>query len=123
MIAVLHHDHDAEPQKGSRLPLALGIAVCMSLALTVVSVVVYYTAGFYKFDLSRPGFESVRKDVVNTDTPKSYDTTTPVNSAALDSFLGEYDANVNGMRAYGDFQDSTSLSDKALLLAPGDTSN
>lgn len=117
----LMHTHDDEPKKVSRLPWALGLAVGIALLMTCLSVSVYYMAGFYKFDLSRPGFESERKDVTSSDTQKTYDTTTPVNAAALDSFLGEYDVNVNAMRAYSDFRDATSLSDSALLLEPSAT--
>lgn len=108
--------HDHEPKKPARLPWALGIAVVLALAMTCLSVTVYYVAGFYKFDLSRPGYESERKNVTSDDSQKTYDTTTPVNAAALDSFLVEYDANVNAMRAYSDFGDTAVLSDKSLLL-------
>jgi len=110
-----------EPKKASRLPWALGIAVAITFALTCVSVTVYYMAGFYKFDLSRPGYELERKDVTNGDTQKNYDTTTPVSSPALDGFLGEYDANVNAMRDFSDFSDTAALSDSALLLESSTT--
>ena len=113
-----HHSGEDEHHKQSRLPWALGIAVVVAFAMTCLSVTVYYMAGFYKFDLSRPGYESERKNVTGGDTQKNYDTTTPVNAAALDAFLSEYDTNVNAMRTYGNFSDGTALSDKSLLIEP-----
>lgn len=115
-----HVAHEEGHNKPSRLPWALGLAVVVALVMTCLSVTIYYSAGFYKFDLSRPGFESERNDIATSDTPKAYDTTTPVNSAAIDSFLVEYDANVNTMRAYGSFGDGSALSDKSLLLESSD---
>ncbi len=115
-------DKDIDDSKNKpTLPIALGIAVVISLVLTVVSVIVYYDAGFYKFDLSRPGYEAERQDIATDSGPRTYDTASPVNAAALDSFLGDYDANVNTMRAYGDFGDATALSNQALLLEPNAT--
>lgn len=119
MSPELAHEH--EPKKASKLPWALGLAVCLAVVMTCVSVTVYYMAGFYKFDLSRPGYEAERQDVTSSDSQKTYDTTTPVNGAALNTFLGEYDANVNAMRAYSDFRDTAALSDQSLLLEPSNT--
>jgi hypothetical protein len=103
------------------LPVALGIAVVLAVTMTCISVAIYYGVGYYKFDLSRPGYESERLNVVNNDTQKTYDTTTPLSPSAIDSFLVEYDANVGAIRAYSDFSDTSVLSDKSLLLEPADS--
>lgn len=107
--------------KRALLPWALGIAVAVTLAMTCLSVAIYYANGYNKFDLSRPGYESERLNVANDDSQKTYDTTSPVNPAALDSFLVEYDANIDAMRAYSDFQDVSVLSDSALFLESSST--
>lgn len=107
-----------EVKRTAKLPFALGLAVLVATTMTLVSVWVYYLAGFYKFDLSRPGYESERQDVTIDNTRRTYDTTSPVNAEALDAFLGEYDANVSAMRAYSDFSDTAALSDGSLLLLP-----
>jgi hypothetical protein len=107
-----------EGEKRSLLPLVLGLAIVLTLVMTCVSVGIYYMNGYNKFDLSRPGYEAERLNVTSDDSQKTYDTTSPVNAAALDSFLSEYDANVNAMRAYSDFQDTSVLSDGTLFLEP-----
>ncbi len=100
-----------------KLGIALGCAVVVAMCLTVVSILIYYGAGFYKFDLSRPGYEKERSQVTNdsNSTPKNYDTTSPITSKALDDFLRDYDTGTSKATAYGDFRDQ-SLSDTELRL-------
>lgn len=99
----------------SRLPAALGIAVAITVCLTVINVAIYYAAGHYKFDLSRPGYEAEREDVTNNAAPETFDTNGPMNKQVVDEFLAEYDANVKTVNAYRNFGDDV-LSDQALLL-------
>lgn len=109
----------AEPRKMvSRLPLALCLAIIITLVLTCVSVTAYYVAGFYKFDLSRPGYESQRDDVTTNATSATYDTTSPINHEALSQFLAEHDKNVQDLSLYGNFGDHAALDDHALSLEP-----
>ena len=100
-----------------KLGIALGCAVVVAVCLTVISILIYYGAGFYKFDLSRPGYEKERSQVTNDSdsTPKNYDTTSPITSKALDDFLRDYDTGTTKAAAYGDFRDQ-SLSDTDLRL-------
>lgn len=105
-----------EPRVRAKLPVALLLAVVAAVVMTLISVSIYYAAGFYKFDLSRPGYESERDDVVGDNLQRAYDTTSPINSDTLNVFLGEYDTNVDAVRAYGDFSDSDALNDRSLLL-------
>lgn len=107
---------DDAPKKGRGLPVALAIAIGVALVMTCISVAVYYMTGFYKLDLSRPGFEAEREDITASTAQKTYDTTGPINAQAIDDFLKEYDTNTNAVNAYGDFRDTASLSDEALSL-------
>lgn len=99
-----------------RLPLALGLAVFISLVLVGVSVVIYSAGGYAKFDLSRPGFEGLRKQVATQGEPQQmYDHTSPVTKSAIDSFVQTFDASVKGVNGYGDFRDQA-LDDNDLQL-------
>lgn len=93
---------------------ALGFVVVIVLLLTCLSTFVYYKAGFYKFDLSRPGFEAERS-TVNDDGPKTYDTTSPISVESLQEFLQEFDQRTERLKSYSNFSDQ-SLSDEEILL-------
>lgn len=99
-----------------RLPLALGLAIGVSLLLVTMSVIIYSAGGFSKFDLSRPGFESERKQVTSQDdSQKMYDRTSPITSSAIDAFIKEYDASVKEVNGFGDFKDQA-LDDNDIQL-------
>jgi len=100
-----------------KLSTALALAVCVALAMMTTGVVIYYSAGFYKFDLSRPGYEKEREQVTNdtNEVHKNYDTTSPVTAEALTKFLTDFDASTQKAAGYGDFRDQ-SLSDTELGL-------
>ena len=98
----------------SQLPLALGIAIGASLVTTVVSVVIYNVTGFYKLDLSRPGYESERQNIEDR-TEETFDTTSPLTKEALDSILHDFDTRVENLKSYGDFRESV-LTDESLQI-------
>jgi hypothetical protein len=98
-----------------KLPAALVLAISAALLLTVVSVGMYYAAGFYRYDLSRPGYEKERTEIAKPTPQKEYDTTSPVTKGTIDGFLEEFDARQKDLKAYGDYRDP-SLTDEDLLL-------
>lgn len=100
----------------SRLPFALGLVIGIALLLTAISVSIYSLGGFSKLDLSRPGFERERGEVRQTETQKTYDTTSPVTRGAIDEFLKEYDERAKSLKEYGDFRDQA-LDDVSLQLS------
>ena len=108
---VRHH----KVRETSRLPIALGLAVCFALIVTVTGVIIYNLNGSSKLDLSRPGFEREREEVRADESPKVYDTTSPVTRAAIKDFLDEYDGRNKDLAQYGDFRDQV-LSDADLQL-------
>jgi len=99
-----------------RFLFAIGGVVGIAIIMTAVSLSLYVTSGTSRLDLSRPGYESVRKDV--QDRPEeTFNSDGPINKAALDEFdrlLQKRRANLNGL---GDFED-TSLDDASLRLTP-----
>lgn len=98
-----------------KLPAALVLAIFAALVLTVISVGMYYAAGFYRYDLSRPGYEKERTEIAKPTPQKEYNTTSPVTKGTVDGFLDEFDARQKDLKAYGDYRDP-SLTDEDLLL-------
>lgn len=98
-----------------RLAVGLAIAIIIALILTFTSVVLYSIDGSAKLDLSRPGYERERKQVVRTNQQKVFDTTSQVNKATIDDFLKEYDANTKELNSFGDLRDQA-LDDADLQL-------
>ena len=101
--------------RGPKLPLALTGAILLSLVLTVVSVSWYTLDGSSKLDLSRPGFEHERTEVLTNDTQKTYDTTSPITHSAINDFLHEYDDRTKELSGFGNFSDGA-LDDNNLQL-------
>lgn len=102
-------------KKQPQLPWALALAIMIVVVLTCLTTFMYYQAGFYKFDLSRPGFEAERTEVSDNGEPKTYDTTSPVTTDALNEFLTEHDTRLERINQYNHFGDA-SLTDEELLL-------
>jgi hypothetical protein len=99
-----------------RFPFAIGGVIGIALLMTAVSLSLYVTSGTARLDLSRPGYESVRKNIQQS-SGESFNPDGPVDKAALDEFdklFGQRRANLN---ALGDFED-TSIDDVSLRLAP-----
>ncbi len=105
-VLVAHH----------RLFVALSLVVLVAIGLVITSVSLYYGTGFYRFDLSRPGYERERSEISQPTPEKTYDTASPVTAATINEFLQEFDARQSDLQAYGDFRD-TSLSDEDLQIS------
>lgn len=99
-----------------RFPFAIISVIGVAILMTAVSLSLYVTSGTSRLDLSRPGYEGVRKDVQES-PEETFKSDGPVDKAALDEFnqlLQKRRANLNGL---GDFED-TSLDDSSLRLEP-----
>lgn len=98
-----------------RFPFAITGVVGIAFLMTAISLSLYVTSGTSRLDLSRPGYENVRKDV-QEGPEETFRSDGPVNKAALDEFerlLQKRRDNLNGL---GDFED-TSLDDTSLRLS------
>jgi hypothetical protein len=100
-----------------RSTVALVVAIVAGLGLVGVGLSLYYGTGFYRYDLSRPGYEKERTEIAKPEPQANYDTTSPVSKATIDTFLTEFDTRNKTLKAYGDFRD-TSLSDEDLQIIP-----
>ncbi len=98
-----------------RLQTTLVVSSVMSGILVLVSVWIYYAAGYATLDLSRPGFEKQRGELVDIEPQLPYDSTGPITEGVVKDFLKEYDERAASLKAFGDFKDSA-LGDKELQI-------
>jgi len=114
---IKRHYHKARSYARARkLPAALLIAIGATLALTVVSLTIYKVGGFYRYDLSRPGFEKERTEISTAPTDVTYDTTSPVSKQAVEVFVKQLDTHRKNLESYNAFG-SDGLSDEDLRIA------
>lgn len=99
-----------------RFPFAIAAVVAIALLMTAVSLSLYITSGTSRLDLSRPGYEQVRKDV-KPSPEDSFSSDGPVDKASLNEFQKLYDARRTNLNELGDFK-STTLDDNSLKLEP-----
>jgi hypothetical protein len=98
-----------------RLVFSLGLAIFAALVLTGVSLSIYKIGGYYRYDLSRPGYEKERTEISTTPTDVTYDTTSPLNKQAVDTFLQQLDVRRKNLEDYNTYG-MGGLSDEDLQL-------
>lgn len=101
--------------RARRLVFALGCAITAALVLVIVSITVYNVGGFYRYDLSRPGYEKERTEISKTAPDVSFDTTSPITSQTLQGMMDDLNEHSKNLGDYTTFDD-TSLSDEDLEL-------
>jgi hypothetical protein len=107
--------------RAHRLLMALLAAIGATLVLTLVSLTIYKLGGFYRYDLSRPGFEKERTEISTTPTDLTFDTASPLTNKAIATFLQQLDTNRHNLEAYSTFGNG-GLSDEDLQLTPNQVS-
>lgn len=110
-----HYKKARTYMRARKLPFALFIAIGATLVLTIVSLTIYKVGGFYRYDLSRPGFEKERTEISTTPTDVSFDTTSPLSQQGVDSFLQPLDQHRKNFDTYNAFGNG-GLSDEDLRL-------
>lgn len=103
-----------------RLSFALGLAIFAALVLTAVSLTIYKVGGYYRYDLSRPGYEKERSEIATTPSNVTYDTNSPLTKAAIDAFVQQLDTHRTNLEQYNTYDDS-GLSDEDLEINPQST--
>lgn len=94
--------------------------VVIALVLTSINMALYVFTGTSKLDLSRPGYESVRKEVSNEDKldeARSFSSGGKLDRKALDEYLSSYRKKQQTLGRYDKF-DSRAL-DNSQLNLPG----
>lgn len=93
-------------------------AVIISLGLTVFSLVLYVVTGTSNLDLSRPGYEEVRKKVVKTPLRENtFDPNGKLDTKIINDYLEKYKKQANSLNKYDTF-DPRLLDDAPLGLTP-----
>ena len=69
-----------------RLPIAIGLAVVVALLMTTISISLYIRSGASRLDLSRPGYEAVRKQVTASEDDDVLSATGPMDVKTVDTF-------------------------------------
>lgn len=98
-----------------KLTTALTMAIAASLVLVGAGLAMYYYGGFFRYDLSRPGYEKEQTELAKPEPQITYDTTSPVTTKTVNDFLTEFDSRQKDLKAYGDYRDP-SLSDETLQI-------
>ncbi|MDO8335563.1 MAG: hypothetical protein Q7T74_02130 [Candidatus Saccharibacteria bacterium] len=89
------------------LPFGIFLAILAALALTGVSMTLYFVSGTAKLDLSRPGYESARKQVHNNDgKTQNFSSNGEINSAVIKDFLNKYDREAKNSQQYGNYSEN-----------------
>jgi len=105
----------AKPWYRQELVIFIVSSVIAAFLLVVISMALYTSSGASLLDLSRPGYQSVQKQLDQTDSFEAFSSDGPVSKATLDKFLSLYQKQVKPVSGSTDF-DSTPLSDQALGL-------
>lgn len=103
--------------RAHRLETGLALVIAATLALTLISIAIYKVGGFYRYDLSRPGYEKERGEIATTPSTVSLDTTSPVNQKTAAEFIERLDTHRQNLEAYNAFGNG-GLSDEDLQIAP-----
>lgn len=69
-----------------RFIYAIAGAIVVGLLLTITSMSLYITSGASQLDLSRPGYERARTQVVEPKEDEKFDSSGPINVNVIDEF-------------------------------------
>ena len=94
--------------------------ILLSTFLVSVALSLYNSSGAAQLDLSRPGFQEVRKQASRDTTTKTFPSTGTLDKAALDSFSKLYSEQAAKVSQTQGF-DAAALSEESLQLLNADT--
>jgi hypothetical protein len=111
-----HYKKARTYMRARKLPFALFIAIGATLLLTLISLTIYKVGGFYRYDLSRPGFEKERAEISTSPNDASFNTTSPLSQQGVEEFLKPLDQHRKNFDTYNAFGNG-GLSDEDLRLS------
>lgn len=109
--------HDASglsPWQRHRFLVLIASVILIAVFMVSVALSLYNSSGASLLDLSRPGYQSVRDQAVDTPAT-SYPSTGVLNKAALDQFDTMYNDRTSKVISVDSF-DAAALSEKSLQL-------
>lgn len=105
-----------------QLTMAIALTIIITLIMTGVSLSLYASSGALQLDLSRPGYEAVRKEIIKPEDKTDFATNGSINKQALDEYQKLFDAQRTQLNSIGTFKDK-GLDDDSLTLSPETTQN
>lgn len=99
-----------------RFTLAMALVVGVACVMTAISLSLYASSGTLQLDLSRPGYEAARKDIINPDDTSKFSPSGPINADVLSQYQKLFDAQRKEMNTIGKFKDK-GLDDATLGLS------
>lgn len=104
---------DSGPLAKHRFMIMIICSVIIAFLMVMVSLQLYSTSGTAQFDLSRPGYKSVRDQIKRDEAFDGFPATGAIDKAALDQFKELYDKRANDLTAVDAFG-SDVLTDQVL---------
>ena len=102
--------------------MAIIFTVLVAIIMTGVSLSLYVSSGTLQLDLSRPGYEAARKELIKPQSTNEFAVSGPINKQALDEYQKLFDEQRKELNSIGKFKDK-GLDDDSLTLAPGTAQN
>jgi len=112
---LLAEGHSLSRWAQHRFMLLVGATILISLFLVGVALALYASSGTAQLDLSRPGYESVRKQAVRSDTFNGYPSSGAIDKSALDEFRKLYDKQAQQATSVDSFG-GAAMSDQTLSI-------
>lgn len=91
------------------------LVIAITILVTMIGLSVYLSSGTVKLDLSRPGYEKMRRDVQQSSTT-TFSSSGPLDSSALKQFNKQLDDSTKGLNSASNFGGASGLSDQSLGL-------
>lgn len=102
--------------------MAITLTIIVAFIMTAVSLSLYVSSGAIQLDLSRPGYEAARKELIKPEEKKDFAANGPINKEALDEYQKQFDAQRTELNRIGKYEDK-GLDDDALVLSSEATQN
>lgn len=100
-----------------QLTLAILLTIAVAFLMTAVSLSLYVSSGTLQLDLSRPGYEAARKELIKPEDKQEFATSGPINKQALEEYQKQFDAQRTELNRIGKFKNNA-LDDDSLTLSP-----
>ena len=102
--------------------MAIIFTVFIAIIMTGVSLSLYVSSGTLQLDLSRPGYETARKELIKPQSTNEFATNGPINKQALEEYQKLFDEQRKELNSIGKFKDK-GLDDDSLTIAQGTAQN
>lgn len=106
-----------EKIKHHQLQVFIALTIIVSIILVLISMRMYYSAGAYKLDLSRPEYVQIRSQIEKDPKDNNkFDEQGPISKGVLDDFLKRYRAEEESITDSKSFE-GDALSDEWIGLS------